>query len=532
MTIDASSAGTESPDKSTNIGALVVPNGLLDRRKDLRIFLLSLILYSLVLLPILLANRYHLEDISRLIGGVYGWVGEGRPLTAFLMMFLNLFGPMADIAPIPQLAGISLLAYSTVWIARRFEIQSPLQAALAAFPLGGSPFFLENLSFRFDSLGMCLSIVLALIPALLLRELNWKSWGIGALSLLASLSFYQTGINAFLVFSVTEIVFVQLNGVPFRCLSRLALLRFLQLMAGLVGYLVIARFIVSGSYNLQHFAYVSQPSELHIIRENWNHAWTSIFQSLPAKTRNIFLYPAYLALAIIVFNSCFYLRKCICAEPAKSKIVILVLGIFILPFAWIAGSLGPVIFTVQALITLPRIFLGTGALLASAFVMICVAASRLQKSTRWVTVLLCVPAYSMVMMASLFGNAMVEQGKYEDRIADRLSFDLKELARSRPIKELILSGSAPYCPVVRRTTDRYKVFRVPMNLSDDRFNGDYFNHVFEYYGITIKPENSDERRSMLIKEAAQTEPAVRNADYSISVVADVAVVSLSDGSNK
>jgi hypothetical protein len=42
---------------------------------------------------------------------------------------------MADLAPIPQLAGISLLAYATVWIARRFEIESPLQAALAAFPL-------------------------------------------------------------------------------------------------------------------------------------------------------------------------------------------------------------------------------------------------------------------------------------------------------------------------------------------------------------------------------------------------------------
>jgi hypothetical protein len=532
MTIDASSGGTESPKESGDFDALTLRAGLLNRRKGLQTFLFSLILYGLVLLPILVADRYHLEDISRLIGGAYGWLGEGRPLTAFLMMVLNLFGPMADFAPIPQLAGISLLAYSTVWIARRFEIASPLQAALAAFPLGGSPFFLENLSFRFDSLGMCLSIVLALIPVLLLKELNWKNCGIGALSLLASLSFYQTGINAFLVFSVTEIVFAQLKGVQFCCLSRLALLRFLQLMAGLVTYLVIARFIVSGSYNLQHFAYVSQLSELHVIRENWNHAWISIFQSLPAKTRNIFLYPAYLALVIIVFTGCFYLQKCIRREAAKSEIVILVLGIFILPFAWIAGSLGPVIFTVNGVITLPRIFLGTGALLASAFVMFCMVASRLQKSTRWVTALLCVPAYSMVMMASLFGNVLVEQGKYEDGIAGRLSFDLKELARSRPIKELILNGNVPYCPVVRRATDRYKVFRLPMNLSDDRFNGDYFNHLFEYYGLTIKPENSDERRSMLITEAAQTEPAVRNDDYSISLVGDVAVVSLSAGSRK
>jgi hypothetical protein len=532
MTIDANTAETKSPDTSANLGALTLSHALGDRRKDLQIFLFSLILYGLVLLPILLADRYHLEDISRLIRGVYGWVGEGRPLTAFVMMVLNLFGPMTDIAPIPQLAGISLLAYSTVWIAHRFEIESPLQAALAALPLGGSPFFLENLSFRFDSLGMCLAIVLALVPALLLQQLNWKSWGIGALSLLASLSFYQTGINAFLVFAVTEIVFAQFKGVPFRSLGRLAGLRFLQLMAGLLAYVLLARFMVSGSYNLQHFAYVSRLSELHTIRENWNHAWTSIFESLPAKTRNIFLYPAYLALAIIVLSSGLYLRKCIRAGAGKCEIAILVLGLFVLPFAWLAGSLGPVIFTVQTVITLPRIFLGTGALLASTFVIICTAASRLQKSTRWVTVLLCVPAYAMVMMASLLGNALVEQGKYEDRIGNRLSFDLKELARNRPLKELILSGNAPYSPVVRRATDRYKVFRLPMNLSDDRFLGDYIGHIFEYYGITVKPENSDERRSLLITEAAQTKPVLSNGDYSISVVGDVAVVSLSDGSSK
>jgi hypothetical protein len=92
MTIDARSTGTVSPEKSATARALMLTNGFAKGKRDVWIFLFALILYGLVLLPILLSNRYHLEDISRLIGGDYGWVGEGRPLTAFLMMALNLFG--------------------------------------------------------------------------------------------------------------------------------------------------------------------------------------------------------------------------------------------------------------------------------------------------------------------------------------------------------------------------------------------------------------------------------------------------------
>jgi hypothetical protein len=527
VSTDATSTNLSHPVTQAEGPTELVASRLVNRKRDLQTFLASLLLYGLVLLPVLLADRYHLEDLRRLIRGAYGWVGEGRPLTELLMRILNIFGPMTDIAPIPQLAGISLLAYTSVWISRRFSISSPIQAALAALPLGASPFFLENLSFRFDSLCMCLSIVLALVPVLVLQRFHWITSVIGALCLVASLCLYQTGINAFLVFSVTELVLAQLEGLPFARLSRLAFQRLFQAIGALVVYVLLAKLVVAGPYNVEHFEYVNKFSELPIVKQNWDAAWLRIYHSLPGTLRNIFIFPVWIALFIIVYSSIVYLNKCSREKSDKLRFAIIGAGLFVLPSAWFTASLGPILFPIHALITLPRIFIGTGALLASAFVMICAATAKWRRSNLWVSLFLGVPGYTMIMLASIYGNAQVEQGRYEERIGSRLSFDLKQLAGTHTVNELIVQGIVPFCPIVRKATDRYNLLRVQRNLYDDRGLAEYAHHIYEYYGIDLKPEFSDERRSALIDKSAKTEPIVHNADYDIRLVEDVAVVSLS-----
>ncbi|HKM57602.1 MAG TPA: hypothetical protein VJX28_02575, partial [Chthoniobacterales bacterium] len=85
-------------------------------------FVISLAFLGLVLLPIWIADRYHLEDWRRLLDGSFGWTGEGRPLTELLMRALNLGDPFKDLSPLPQLAAIAILSYNAVLISRRFSI--------------------------------------------------------------------------------------------------------------------------------------------------------------------------------------------------------------------------------------------------------------------------------------------------------------------------------------------------------------------------------------------------------------------------
>lgn len=502
-----------------------MPEKPIARKRQLEIFVVSFLLYLLILLPIVFADRYHLEDWRRLIRGSYGWTGEGRPLADLLMIALNFGGSLKDISPLPQLLGIALLALATVFLGRKFAISTPLLAALAAFPLGASPFFLENLSFRFDSLAMCLSIVMALVPIFMERREGWTTWIIGAASLFGSLCFYQTGINAFLVFSVTELCTQQLANVSFPSVVRRAVHRLLQLIGGLIPYLLLAKLMVGGSYNVEHFKYVTKPSDLGIIKHNWDICWGRIFHSLPGSLRNVFMFPVLLATLVIIVAGFYYLKRSSLSEPGKLKSAVIVAGIFLLPLAWFTGSLGPLLFPVHALITLPRIYIGTGALLASSFVILCTAAAKLRISGKWVCLLLGIPAYVMVMLASIYGNVLVEQGRYEERIASGLSLDIQALARSHPIKELVVDGVVPYCPIVQHATREYNIVRVSRNLDSDRLLGDYAHHVYEYYGINLPPERSAERRSELIAKATETAPIISNGYYDIHLVDEALIVS-------
>jgi hypothetical protein len=152
--------------------------------------------------------------------------------------------------------------------------------------------------------------------------------------------------------------------------------------------------------------------------------------------------------------------------------------------------------------------------------------------SKWVYLVLGVPAYLMLMLAAIYGNVLKEQGKYEDRIATRLSYDIQELARTYPVKKVILDGIVPYCPIVRQATQRYNIVRVPRNLYTDQFLKEYTHHILEYYGANFPPELSGDRRSELLREAAGVGPVISNADYDIRRVEDALIVSFIDIENR
>ncbi len=127
-------------------------------------FVVSFLLYALILLPILITDRYNVDDWGRTVIGYLHWGQNGRPLADVVMTTLGLGKPLVDFSPVCQIGAIICLSWLSAVVARRFEIRRPLVASLVTFPLGANPFFLANLSFKFDSLPMVLSLILALMP--------------------------------------------------------------------------------------------------------------------------------------------------------------------------------------------------------------------------------------------------------------------------------------------------------------------------------------------------------------------------------
>jgi len=168
---------TSLPDPSSLLRTLIF-----NHRRELRTFLVSLFLYSLILAPILRADRYYVDDWGHALLGYSQWANDGRPLTDLLMRILGGHPPLVDFSPLPQIGAIAVLSYLSVLVARKFKLCGAVIAALATLPLGANPFFLENLSFKFDSLPMALSMFLVLLPILSTKANNWRSWVTGTYS--------------------------------------------------------------------------------------------------------------------------------------------------------------------------------------------------------------------------------------------------------------------------------------------------------------------------------------------------------------
>jgi len=502
----------------------------LSDRNEISTFLISFALLGLVLLPIWFADRYHLEDWRRLLDGSFGWSGEGRPFTELLMRVLNLGNPLMDLSPLPQIGAIALLSYNAVLISRKFSIKPPLVAALAAFPIGGSPFFLENLSFRFDSLGMAFSMLLALIPILTTNKLSAKAWIIGTCCIFLSLGFYQTGINAFFVFLIVELSLLQLEYAPLKKLFYLILFRLTAFSTGFLSYLLVSRTLVRGFYNQQHFAFVTKLSEIGIVGHNWNTAWHFIYESFPNSQREIFLLPVRFSVILLVGIGLFYLRFLIRSNQNKVLVVLVLIAVLLLPVGWIAGSLGPIIFPVNAIITLPRIYLGIGALLASSFVLICVALCKSGLDTKWLSLPLAIPAYTMIMFALVFGNALKEQKYYEDRVATQLSDDIQQITGTKSVDHVIMNGNISYAPPIRQAMRRYRILRslVSIDFRTDRDDGAYIHNKLRYYGLNKPPEDSDDSRSAIISKTEDSVPLRITAYYRLYVVDHYLIIAFTE----
>jgi hypothetical protein len=75
-----------------------------------KIFSAMTTLFIIYVFPIIMADRYYQDDLSRSLRGITGWSNDARPLTELLMRWLGGGTPIGDISPLPLLLAVILLA--------------------------------------------------------------------------------------------------------------------------------------------------------------------------------------------------------------------------------------------------------------------------------------------------------------------------------------------------------------------------------------------------------------------------------------
>lgn len=162
-------------------------------------FFLLFALYVVGISAILRTNFYYKDDISRAIFGYKQWDYFGRFLSTALATFVHTGDFLCDIAPLPQLLAMGVMALSGVLILYLVygRTSFTLWELVAMVPLGLNPYFLECVSFRFDAVYMAVSVLGGILP-LLYRKRGAKGYLFGGmLGILMVCTTYQASTGVF-----------------------------------------------------------------------------------------------------------------------------------------------------------------------------------------------------------------------------------------------------------------------------------------------------------------------------------------------
>ena len=127
-----------------------------------------IIIYGLAICTILRANVNYIDDLGRTAFGYRGWENFSRWISEYGSILVHGKTYLTDMSPMPQLLAVLIIALASTVVLYVFvdEKKYRFLNVVAVLPLGISPYFLECLSYKYDSTYMALSVLGVVFPFL------------------------------------------------------------------------------------------------------------------------------------------------------------------------------------------------------------------------------------------------------------------------------------------------------------------------------------------------------------------------------
>ena len=400
-------------------------------------FFMTLAIYIVAIFPIIRANVNYIDDTGRVLKGYAGWDNYSRYVSCFLSHIVHANNSyLPDISPVPQIIAVTILSLAalivTVTIKGSGEI--PVWNVLACIPLGLSPYFLECLSYKFDSPYMALSILASVLPLLFYKK-QWKWYSLSVvIGMLVMCMTYQaaSGIFPMLVILLALIMYVRNENLKrigtFILCSAVSYgigvgIFFLFLMKRVSTY--VSNGLADWSGIVEHYK-----TYLNYMRTDFRKLWLIV-----------------IALLVI----CFICRM-VCVSQ-RNKMITLVLAVitagvmFLLSF-----GLYPAL---EAPLFDPRSMFGVGAYI----VCISLGAQGTEQKAFIVNVLAVILVWNFFTFSFTYGNALAVQKEWEDFRREEVISDLTDIPEfyTEEDKTIKLTGSSGYAPALRNVMKQYGV---------------------------------------------------------------------------
>lgn len=147
-------------------------------KKQIYLLLIITAIYMITYYTIFRANFNYIDDLSRTMFGYRGWKNFSRYFSEFFSIILNTNKYLTDISPLTQIIACIILAICGIVLLNLFDKNKKLNffSIIAVLFIGLNPFFLECISYKYDSPYMAFSILVSIIPFIFYKKvLNIKN---------------------------------------------------------------------------------------------------------------------------------------------------------------------------------------------------------------------------------------------------------------------------------------------------------------------------------------------------------------------
>lgn len=167
-------------------------------------------LYLIALFALLRGDIYYLDDWGS-ASRETSWSHFSRYLATFILNDLSTLGKSSlDISPLLQILGVLFVVVSSMILIYLIRKKLDLLGIIASLPLDLSPYFLENLSYKFESITMSIALFLAILPFLFQAQRCIFS-AVSVVCLILMFSCYQAANATYIILSLFFAFFMQAN---------------------------------------------------------------------------------------------------------------------------------------------------------------------------------------------------------------------------------------------------------------------------------------------------------------------------------
>lgn len=427
-------------------------------------FLVLFIMYLVATSGIIMTDVSYIDDMGRIARGYSGWDNFSRYTSNFLSHLLHTNLYLADISPLTQVIAVILITVASLIVIIVFSENTKITfwSLVAVLPLGISPYFLECLSYKYDSPYMAVSVLASVVPLLFYQQ-NLTVYILTILlGILLTCTTYQAALGIFPI-AILILSFLHWEqGVP-----KGKIIKFIVSSAiGYLGAMVIYKIFIMKPVD----TYVS--SEMYALSEMPKGILSNIKRYLAlvySDFEGLWLILLAIILCTFVVLSVF--------RSKRNKYLTTMLAITIILFS-ACLCFGPYI-AMKSPLYACRAMYGFGAFIA-IFAVSCVGSNNLLKSqNRVYTSTLCLAkiaclflSWCFLVFSFVYANALDEQQRYKDFRTEMVLRALDQILvpnTEQPVNIQII-GSAGNSPVVERMPQYNSVLR--RLVSAVRFAGD------------------------------------------------------------